>query len=166
MPVKKVVKKVKKEASKASSAKEVKEAKGTAAKFSGQYFYAVGKRKTSVAQVRIYPIKEEGKSKVVVNEKEFDAYFPIIRLQNTVKDPLIGTGQEGKFDISVKVYGGGISSQAEAVRLGTARALVKFDQTFTKALKDLGFLTRDSRAVERKKPGLKKARRSPQWAKR
>ncbi len=166
MAVKKVAKKVKKESPKASPAKEAKEIKEVSAVFSGEYFYAVGKRKTSVAQVRIYPAAKDGKSKIIVNEKELDVYFPIARLQNTVKDPLIGAGQEGKFNISAKVYGGGVSSQAEAVRLGMARALVKFDQTFTKALKDLGFLTRDSRAVERKKPGLKKARRSPQWAKR
>jgi small subunit ribosomal protein S9 len=87
-------------------------------------------------------------------------------LQATVSAPLVAVGQDGKADVIVKVVGGGITGQAEAVRLGIARALVKFDNTYKKTLRDLGFMTRDSRIVERKKPGLKKARRAPQWAKR
>ncbi|MFA6382986.1 MAG: 30S ribosomal protein S9 [Parcubacteria group bacterium] len=131
----------------------------------GEYFYAVGKRKTSIAQVRIY-LASKAPQGVVVNGRNLDKYFTLERLQATVSAPLVAVGQEGKTDVIVKVVGGGITGQAEAARLGIARALVKFDNTYKKTLRDLGFMTRDSRIVERKKPGLKKARRAPQWAKR
>lgn len=131
----------------------------------GEYFYAVGKRKTSIAQVRIY-FASKAPQGVVVNGRNLDKYFTLERLQATVSSPLAAVGQDGKTDVIVKVVGGGITGQAEAARLGIARALVKFDNTYKKTLRDLGFMTRDSRIVERKKPGLKKARRAPQWAKR
>jgi len=133
--------------------------------FSGEYFYAVGKRKTSVAQVRIYPTKK-AEIKVLVNGKDLKNFFPLKRLQEVVVAPFISAGQEGKFDLSVKVNGGGVNSQAEASRLGVARALIIFDLALRKSLKAVGYLTRDARKVERKKPGKRKARRSPQWAKR
>lgn len=135
------------------------------AEVSRKYFYAVGKRKTSVAQVKIYPVEEKD-AKIVVNGKEAEKYFPIFRLLEKAKGSLVATGKEKEFEVSAAVRGGGVSSQAEAVRLGIARALVKFDETLRRPLKDRGLLTRDSRKVERKKPGLKKARRGPQWAKR
>lgn len=131
-----------------------------------KYFYGLGKRKTAVAQVKIYPNGEKGARKTIINNKEVKEYFPIEKLQEQIKLPFSKTGQDGKFDISAKVFGGGINAQAEALRLAIARALVKVDENFKKPLRDLGFLTRDPRAVERKKPGLKKARRAPQWAKR
>lgn len=134
--------------------------------FSGEYLYATGKRKTSVAQVRLYTAGKTSKG-ILVNDKDVDAYFGgVLRWQNVVKAPLLSAGHENKFDVSARVSGGGMSAQADAVQLGIARALVKFDASLQKSLKDLGFLTRDSRIVERKKPGHKKARKSPQWAKR
>jgi small subunit ribosomal protein S9 len=144
--------------------KEEKDKKEAAEK-KAPYFYAVGKRKTSVAQVRIFVKGEEAKE-ALINGKKLETYFTIARLSDTVKAPLIATGQDGNFDVVAKVSGGGINSQAEAIRLGIAKALVKSDETFKKALRDRGFMTRDARKVERKKPGLKKARKSPQWAKR
>jgi len=129
------------------------------------YFYAVGKRKTSIAQVKIFETKNS-QNQITVNDKKLDEYFTILRLKEQVAAPLAATGQDSKFDIFAKVYGGGISAQSEAVRLGISRALVKFNVELKKSLRDRGFLTRDSRKVERKKPGLRKARRSPQWAKR
>lgn len=133
--------------------------------WSGRYFYAVGRRKTAIAQVRIYPVDTQERG-VVINQKKLEEYFSIARLRNVVKTPLSSVGQEEKFDVSVVVSGGGINSQAEAVRLGISKALVEFDENFRKVLRSLGLLTRDSRVVERKKPGLKKARRAPQWSKR
>lgn len=143
--------------------KKVSAAKETDAK--GKYFYALGRRKTSIAQVRIYPMA--GKTaEFKINGKDLAQYLTIKRFQIAALSPLIALGLEGKFDISVKVFGGGINGQADAIKLGIARALVVKDEGLRKALKDKGFLTRDSRKVERKKPGLKKARRAPQWAKR
>jgi small subunit ribosomal protein S9 len=133
-------------------------------KAGGKYFYALGRRKTSIAQVRIYPASSKGEFKV--NGKDLVQYLTIKRFQTAALSPLVRLGLEEKFDVSVKVFGGGINGQADAIKLGIARALVVFDESLRKALKDSGFLTRDSRKVERKKPGLKKARKSPQWAKR
>ena len=133
--------------------------------FAGEYFYAVGKRKTAVAQVRIYPNKKE-EIVVLVNEKELKNYLPLKRLQDVVVSPFVACGQEGKFNVSVKVNGGGVNAQADAMRLGVSRALIIFNPDLRKSLKVMGFLTRDARKVERKKPGKRKARRSPQWAKR
>jgi small subunit ribosomal protein S9 len=149
----------------AKAAKEPKMEKAEEAKPTEKYFSAVGKRKTSVAQIRIYKSKKS-EPEIVVNGKEFSNYFPITRLQALMTSPIAAAGQGKVFNISIKVSGGGVNSQAEAIRLGISRALVKMDETLRKQLKDLGFLTRDSRIVERKKPGLKKARRAPQWAKR
>ena len=131
----------------------------------GVYFYAVGKRKTAIAQVRIYPESKEVKG-ILVNKKEVEKYFPITRLKETAIAPLVATANLEKFGVAVRISGGGIMGQAEAMRLGIARALVKFDETLKKQLRTLGYMTRDARIVERKKPGLKKARRAPQWAKR
>jgi len=129
------------------------------------YFYAVGKRKTAIAQVRIIPV-EKSQKEFLINDKKMKVYFPIARLEELIKSPFSAVGFDGKFEVSAKVMGGGVNAQAEAIRLGIARALIKFDETLRKSLKDRGLLTRDSRTVERKKPGKKKARRSPQWAKR
>ncbi len=131
-----------------------------------KYFYGLGKRKTAVAQVKIFPNEEKGIRKIVVNSRDYKEYFPVEKLQEGLKLPLTKLGQDGKFDMLAKVFGGGVNAQSEALRLAIARALVKVDENFKKPLRDLGFLTRDPRAVERKKPGLKKARRAPQWAKR
>ena len=130
-----------------------------------RYFYGLGKRKTAIAQVRLYPV-EKNEMGIVVNEKNMEDYFTIVRHQEVVKSPLPVAGTELKFDVSAKVTGGGVNAQAEAIRLGISRAMVKFNEELKKPLRDLGFLTRDARIVERKKPGLKKARRAPQWAKR
>ncbi len=129
-----------------------------------KYFYAVGKRKTAVAQVRIYPTKKP--AEMSINDKKSSDFFSIERFFEVVKAPLVLTGQNDKFNVTVKVSGGGINAQAEAIRLGISRALIGFDEGLRKTLRDCGFLTRDSRIVERKKAGLKKARRAPQWAKR
>lgn len=131
-----------------------------------RYYYAVGKRKTAVAQVRIYPQTKAKESDLVVNGKKIKEYFPILSLQNVFFAPFRATGLQNKFKVSIVVKGGGTSSQAGAIRLGISRALVKFDGDLKKVLKASKFLTRDARIVERKKPGLKKARRAPQWAKR
>jgi small subunit ribosomal protein S9 len=157
------IKEVKKETKK--EAKETKKNVGSEAGLSGKYYYAVGKRKTSVAQVRIYAVDKESRGSVV-NGKDVKEYFTIERHAEAVFAPLAAAGLAEKFDVSVKVNGGGIMGQAEAARLGVARAIVVFDENLKKTLKDLGFLTRDARIVERKKPGKRKARRSPQWAKR
>ena len=150
-------------AKKKSAKKEEAEIKEAAKE--ARYFYGLGKRKTAIAQVRLYPM-EKNETGIMINERKMDEYFTIGRHQDLVKSPLPLAGQETKFDVSAKVYGGGISSQAEAIRLGIARAMVKFNEELKKPLRDRGYLTRDSRKVERKKPGLKKARKSPQWAKR
>lgn len=136
-----------------------------ASQWSGKYYYTVGKRKTAIAQVRLYPV-EKSERGIVINGIGVDQYFSLGRLQSIIKSPLALVGQEGKADVSVKVSGGGISGQAEAVRLGIARALALFDDKNRKVLRSMGLLTRDARIVERKKPGLKKARRAPQWSKR
>ena len=151
-------------AKKAPIKKEVK-AKKTVKKDS-KYFYAVGRRKTSVAQVRITPSNNVGEEDYIVNNRDMKEYFPGVIMQSTFNAPFSETGLVDKFKVSVLVRGGGISAQVEAIRLGIARALVKFDETLRPVLKANGFLSRDSRKVERKKPGLKKARRAPQWAKR
>jgi small subunit ribosomal protein S9 len=162
----KAIKAIKKEAVKKEKIVKEEKVEKEIPVVSARYFYGLGKRKTAVAQVRIYPNAEKGIRKAMVNNKEVKVYFPIEKLQEQIKLPFAKTGQEGKFDISAKVFGGGVNAQAEALRLAISRALVKVDESFKKPLRDLGFLTRDPRAVERKKPGLKKARRAPQWAKR
>lgn len=132
---------------------------------SSEYFYGMGKRKTSIAQVKVYPGGKD-QTEIVINGKKADDYFTVLRLKDVVSSPLAVSEQDKKFSIVAKVTGGGINSQAEAIRLGISRALVKFDAELKKPLRDRGYMTRDARKVERKKPGLKKARRAPQWAKR
>ncbi len=127
-----------------------------------RYFEAVGRRKTSVARVRLYT-KKEG---VIVNDKDYKVYFPLLRLQKEVFAPLDKMKIADKLGAVAKVSGGGLSSQAEAVRHGISKALVKFNAEFAKRLRRAGYLTRDSRMVERKKYGLHKARRAHQWRKR
>ena len=127
-----------------------------------EYTRGLGRRKTSAARVRL----QLGKGEIVVNGKSFKEYFNFFELQETVLSPLKSVSKEKKFDISVKVEGGGLKSQAEAIRHGIARALAKYDPELKKTLKTDGYLTRDARVKERKKPGLKKARRAPQWSKR
>lgn len=131
-----------------------------------KFFYAVGRRKTSVSQVRLFQDDKATDTDLIINGKKFKDYFPTIALQNNFLAPLKASGTYGKFRMTVLVRGGGVTGQVEATRLGVARALVKFDEQLKKSLKGLGFMTRDAREVERKKAGLKKARKSPQWAKR
>ncbi len=128
-----------------------------------KYIEAVGRRKKAIARVRLF---EKGKGEITVNEKSVGDFFPIFEHQEMLRQPFEAVGQEGKFDVSVKVKGGGISGQAESVRLGIARALIKLDPELRTSLKKLGYLKRDPRVRERKKPGLKAARRAPQWSKR
>ncbi len=127
-----------------------------------RYFEAVGRRKTSVARVRVYTRAGD----FTVNEKPYGNYFSTLDLQRIAEDALQKMKLFGRFRVSAKISGGGVHSQAEALRHGIARALVKFNPDFRKRLKRAGFLTRDPRMKERKKFGLKKARRAPQWAKR
>jgi len=128
-----------------------------------EYFRAIGRRKRSIAQVRLF---KSGNGEIIINDKDYKIYFPVLSLQIMVKEPLQAAGQEGKLDFSVKVKGGGVKGQAEAVRLGIARTLLQLNPTLKKSLKKPGYLTRDPRKKERKKPGLKGARRAPQWSKR
>ncbi|ACB83829.1 SSU ribosomal protein S9P [Natranaerobius thermophilus JW/NM-WN-LF] len=126
-----------------------------------QYF-GTGRRKTSVARVRLVP----GNGKIVVNNKAMDDYFGLETLKAIIKQPLQTVEMEDKFDVLVNVRGGGHSGQAEAIRHGIARALVKADGELRPVLKKEGYLTRDPRMKERKKYGLRKARRAPQFSKR
>ena len=135
----------------------------TTTKSSEKYFEAVGRRKTSIARVRLFPAKENS---YVVNDKTLEAYFPVREMRMTVESPFLETKPAEKFLVTVKISGGGISSQSEALRLGISRALLVYDIQLRGKLKKLGFLERDARAKERRKFGLKKARKSPQWAKR
>ena len=127
-----------------------------------RYFQAIGRRKTSSARIRFFVSDEK---EIIVNDKPFQVYFPTLELQGIVLSPL-NIMSVDKFKILIKVNGGGIHSQAEAVRHGISRALVLANQDSRKRLKKAGFLTRDSRMRERKKFGLKRARRAPQWRKR
>lgn len=154
------VKKTAKKSNKVEEPKDAVEAKPE------KYFCAVGRRKSSVAQVRLFPEEKAGENDNIVNNKKAKDYFPGSTLQNSLLAPLRAVGVAGKFKFTILAKGGGFKGQVEASRLGISRALVKYNEEFRKTLKDLGFLTRDSRIVERKKPGLKKARKSPQWAKR
>ena len=128
-----------------------------------EYIRSVGRRKTAAARVRLIP---NGTGMITVNGRSYDAYFPVYALREMVKAPFRTAGKEGAFDVTAKVAGGGLHGQAEAVRHGIARALVKLDADLRKSLKAEGLLRRDPRAKERKKPGLKRARRAPQWSKR
>ncbi len=126
------------------------------------YFYGTGRRKKSVARVRLYP----GTGEITINGRNIDEYFGLETLKLIVNQPFGVTGTTGKFDIVANVTGGGISGQAGAIRHGVARALLNADAEYRPALKAAGLLTRDPRMKERKKYGLKAARRAPQFSKR
>ena len=126
------------------------------------YFYGTGRRKSSVARVRIY----NGTGKITINDRDIDDYFGLETLKLIVRQPLALTGTTEKFDIVVRVAGGGVTGQAGAIRHGLSRALLQYDEALRAELKKAGFLTRDPRMKERKKYGLKGARRAPQFSKR
>ena len=126
------------------------------------YFYGTGRRKDSVARVRVYT----GTGKVTINDRDIDNYFGLETLKLIVRSPLVLLGLEGKYDVVVRVSGGGVSGQAGAIRHGLARALLPQNEENRSVLKKAGFLTRDPRMKERKKYGLKAARRAPQFSKR
>ena len=126
------------------------------------YFYGTGRRKESVARVRVYA----GTGKITINDREIDDYFGLDTLKLIVRQPLVTTDLLGKVDVVCTVQGGGVTGQAGAIRHGLSRALLQYDESLRPALKKAGFLTRDPRMKERKKPGLKKARRAPQFSKR
>ena len=126
------------------------------------YFYGTGRRKKSVARVRVYA----GTGKITINNRDIDDYFGLETLKLVVRQPLALTGLTEKFDIVCTVAGGGVTGQAGALRHGLSRALLQYDENLRPALKKAGFLTRDPRMKERKKYGLKGARRAPQFSKR
>ena len=128
-----------------------------------RYYYGTGRRKTSVARVRLYP----GTGQIIVNDKSAEEYFggrDAYRV--ALEQPFRVTGTQGRFNVVAKVEGGGVTGQAEAVRHGIARALLAFDENLRHSLKQAGLLTRDPRVKERKKVGLKRARKAPQYTKR
>ncbi len=125
-------------------------------------YQAVGRRKKAIARVRLVP----GDGKILINTRDIYDYFGLETLKMTVRQPLVLTSLEGRYDVLVNVYGGGLSGQAGAIRHGISRALVKADPELRPAVKKAGFLTRDPRMKERKKYGLKAARRAPQFSKR
>jgi small subunit ribosomal protein S9 len=125
-------------------------------------YQAVGRRKKAIARVRLVP----GDGKIMMNGRGIDDYFGLETLKMTVRQPLVLTALEGRYDVLVNVYGGGLTGQAGAIRHGISRALLKVDPELRPALKKAGFLTRDPRMKERKKYGLKAARRAPQFSKR
>lgn len=127
------------------------------------YIYAVGRRKSAVARVRLYT---QGAGSFTVNKKSVEAYFSTFESRKIAREALEKIEAKGIYDVSAYVRGGGVAGQADAVRLGVARALVKFNEDFRKPMRSLGFLTRDPRVKERKKPGLKRARKAPQFSKR
>ena len=127
-----------------------------------RYHYGTGRRKKSVARVRLVP----GEGRVIINKRDLDDYFSLENLRATVKQPLVATETLGQYDVLVNVNGGGLSGQAGAIRHGIARALLQVDADLRPTLKQAGFLTRDPRMKERKKYGLKAARRAPQYSKR
>jgi small subunit ribosomal protein S9 len=143
--------------------KEIEKVKEEKPKEKEKYLEAVGRRKTAIARVRLYT---KGEREFLVNQRPLEKYFPNSDLQKIARDSLEKMKCADKFRVSTLVKGGGISSQAEAIRHSIARALVLFNPDFRKRLRRAGFLTRDQRARERKKFGLKRARKAPQWAKR
>jgi small subunit ribosomal protein S9 len=128
----------------------------------GNYYWGTGRRKEAVARVRIV----EGSGRVIINDRDLEVYFPLERWQTSVLSPFRVTGMEGKFDCFVNIKGGGVNGQVEATRLGIARALAEYNPDFRPLLKEYGLLTRDPRMKERKKYGLKRARKAPQFSKR
>lgn len=151
---------------KKAPAKDVAEKASPAAELpkpTGEYIYALGRRKTSIAKVRLF---KKGTGQITVNGRALNDYFGPLELRNLITNTLKDVGLEGAVDISADAQGGGVRGQAESVRLGLSRALIELNPVWRKTLKKLGNLTRDPRAKERKKFGLKKARRAPQWSKR
>lgn len=146
--------------------KKVKEKEVLEEKAPSVYFAGVGRRKTAVARVRIFEESGEGEREITVNDRKVKVYFPTASLQSLFLEPARVVGLESRFRISVHVRGGGPAGQAAAAGLGLARAIIAFDAGHRPLLKSGKFLSRDARKVERKKPGLKKARRAPQWSKR
>lgn len=132
-------------------------------KITGKYHYAIGRRKSASATARIYP---KGSGQIFVNDQEFETYFPNVEQRLAITAPLVVTSNEKQFDITIHVKGGGKSGQADAIRLAISRALLLWQSELRPVVKSHGFLTRDSRVKERKKPGLKRARRAPQFSKR
>ena len=128
-----------------------------------QYHYGTGRRKSSVARVRVY---ENGTGSITINGRDIDDYFGLETLKLLVRQPLVATDAAGKMDVVATVSGGGVTGQAGAIRHGVARALLLANEEYRPALKAAGFLTRDPRMKERKKYGLKAARRAPQFSKR
>ena len=128
-----------------------------------KYFYGTGRRKSSIARVRVY---ENGTDSIIINGREIDDYFGLETLKLIVRQPLVTTGLVDKVDVVVSVVGGGVSGQAGAIRHGISRALLTLNPEYRASLKAAGFLTRDPRMKERKKYGLKAARRAPQFSKR
>lgn len=126
------------------------------------YYYGTGRRKSSVARVRVY----QGTGNITINGRDIDDYFGLETLKLIVRQPLNLTNTNGSFDIVCTVAGGGVTGQAGAIRHGLSRALLNFNEELRPVLKKAGFLTRDPRMKERKKPGLKAARRAPQFSKR
>ena len=127
------------------------------------YFYGTGRRKSSVARVRVFA---NGTGKITINDRDIDDYFGLETLKLIVRQPFAITGSEGKFDVICTVTGGGVTGQAGAIRHGIARAMLQVDENLRGTLKKAGLLTRDPRMKERKKYGLKGARRAPQFSKR
>lgn len=152
----------KKEVKKDKEASEIKATKKTAKK-SGSYIYKVGRRKTAIAQVRF---TKKGEGKITINKKGHTEYLKHPEYLDIILSPLVLVGEDKNHDITVFVRGGGPKAQAQAIRHGITRALVELNEEFKKSLKGVGYLTRDPRKKERKKPGLKRARRAPQWSKR
>lgn len=130
---------------------------------SAQYYEGVGRRKAATARVRLFP---GGTGKFTVNDKPLEEYMPRIGDMEVLLQPFAAVGQELSYDVSVHVNGGGITGQRDAIKLGIARALLKIDPDMRSALKTRGLLTRDARIKERKKPGLKRARKAPTFTKR
>jgi len=126
------------------------------------YVWGTGKRKCAIAQIRLFP----GKGEIIVNDKPYQEAFPRIEHRHMIEHPFLATDTIGKFRVMVKVNGGGLSGQAGAIRHGIARALAKENELFKPMLRKEGLLTRDSRIKERKKYGLKRARKAPQYTKR
>jgi len=168
-PVKKEIKpKIRKTVKKVGTEKKVVAPveKKTGEKFlpkGREIIWATGKRKTAIAQVQFFP---QGQGKILINKRTVQEYFPIFDLGVKVLSPLKILAKEKDFDFTVIVKGGGVHSQADAVSLGIARALIFFNPEWRKEFKSIGLLKRDPRKKERKKPGLKRARRAPQWKKR
>ncbi len=151
----------KKTAKKPVSKIPVKKPVKTAAK--APYFFAIGRRKTAEAKIKLWAA---GSGEFTVNDREFGSYFPTLQLQKSASDPLTLTGLWKKVKVQAQTHGGGLNAQSQALGLGLSRALLKLDPNLRLVLKKSGLLTRDARKKERKKPGLKRARRAPQWQKR